>query len=226
MKGDIVHILNRGVEKRKIFLGEGDYARFIYDCYDFNNSKNAVEAYYRRRERAESGAARPTRRKEDEIVDVLCWALLPNHFHVLVREKVDGGASLFSQKVVGGYTKYFNEKNDRSGVLFQGRSKIIKVKRDEHFLHLPFYVMANPVGLIEPGFKEKGIGNFKKTVKFLEDYKYSSLADFSGGGGFSFVANTEAFCRLFDTDRNQFKNDFRDWLKSLSDVRRPTHGAK
>lgn len=205
-----MHILNRGVDKRKIFLSEGDYIRFVYNCYDFNNTKNAIESYYRRRKKAMSDVRRPTK---DEIVDIISWSLLPNHFHILVQEKVDGGASLFSKKIVGGYTKYFNENNDRNGVLFQGRSKIIRVKRDEHFLYLPFYIMANPVGLIAPNYKTKGIKNFKKAIKFLEDYRYSSLNDFVDEGDFAFMANAEAFFKVFNSNKKQFKKDFREWLK-------------
>ncbi|MBU3943002.1 hypothetical protein KKA24_03400, partial [Patescibacteria group bacterium] len=123
---------------------------------------------------------------------------------------------------IGGYTKYFNEQNKREGDLFQGRSKIIKVTKDVHLNFLPFYIMSNPVKLIEPGWKEKGIQDFKKVIKFLENYKYSSYPDLIGKDNFPHLINKELFYELFNTNEEKFKKEFIDWLKSYClDVRRP-----
>ncbi|MBU2219244.1 hypothetical protein KKG15_02015 [Patescibacteria group bacterium] len=208
MKSDIFHILNRGVEKRKIFLDEEDYLRFVYNLYDFNDINNVVDSYYQRREKSLSDVRRPN----NEIVDVLCWCLMPNHIHLLVQEKVNGGTSLYSKKIIGGYTKYFNDSNERSGVLFQGRSKIILIKKDKHFIHMPYYIFSNPVKLIESYWKEKGIKNSKKAIQFLENYKWSSFSDITGKDNFPFIINKKLFFEFFDTNKKQFKKDFFEWL--------------
>lgn len=170
MKGDVYHILNRGVEKRKIFLNDKDYLRFVHNLYDFNDKNEVLMSYFKRR-LAKSAIRKPTK----ALVDILCWCLMPNHYHVLVKERIDGGAGMFSKKISSGYTQYFNLKNDRSGVLFQGKSKIIPIKKDEHFAYLPYYILSNPVKLVERNWKEDGIKDFKKVRKFLENYKWSSL---------------------------------------------------
>jgi len=211
MKGDIFHLLNRGVEKREIFPSEEDYLRFVYNLYDFNDVDNVVLPYLARR-KAFSDVRRPNRLRK-ELVDVLCWCLMPNHPHVLAHEKIDGGISIFSKKIIGGYTKYFNDKNERSGVLFQGRSKIIRVTDDSHFNYLPFYIMANPIDLIEPKWREKGIRNLKKVIRFLENYKYSSFPDLIGKENFPFVINKKLFYELFDTNQKRFRQDFIEWLR-------------
>lgn len=208
MKGDIFHILNRGVEKRKIFLDEEDYLRFVYNLYDFNDINNVAESYYQRREKSYSDVRRPN----DEIVDVLCWCLMPNHIHLLVQEKVNGGASLYSKKIIGGYTKYFNDNNKRSGVLFQGRSKIIPIKKDKHFIHMPYYIFSNPIKLIEPKWKENGVRDLKKAVNFVEKYKWSSFPNVSRKPNFQFTVNKNSFFKLFDTNEKQFKKDFFEWI--------------
>ena len=144
MQGDFFHILTRGVEKRKIFLDKKDYLRFVHNLYDFNNI-NYAPPYYKRRKLAMRKPTQPVLRKnkeKKEIVEVLCWALMPNHPHIFLQEKIDGGASVFSKKITSGHTQYFNIRNKRIGVLFQGRSKIILVKHDAHFLHLPFYILS------------------------------------------------------------------------------------
>lgn len=210
MKGDIFHLLNRGVEKRKIFLTKEDYLRFVYNLYDFNDVENTTSSYFYRRQ-----VFSDVRRLKDknELVDDLCWCLMPNHPHVLIQEKIDGGASIFSKKIIGGYTKYFNDKNDRDGVLFQGRSKIIRVTHDPHFIYLPFYIMANPINLIEPDWREKGIRDLNGVIRYLENYKWSSFPDLIGKENFPFVINKNLFYDLFDTNEKQFKKDFIEWLK-------------
>ncbi len=150
-----------------------------------------------------------------ELVDALCWCLMSNHPHILVSEKMEGGAGIFSKKIIGGYTKYFNKKNERSGVLFQGRSKIIPVTKDEHFLYLPYYIFSNPIKLIEPQWKDKGIKNLKKVIKFLDNYKWSSYIDIIGENNFPSIINKKLFFEIFDTNEKQFKKEFIEWLKGF-----------
>ncbi len=208
MKGDIIHLLNRGVEKRKIFIDEEDYLRFINNLYDFNNIDNVTLPYQWRRKLLIN------EKSEEELVNILCWCLMPSHHHILSQEKIDSGVSNFSKKIMVGHTRYFNDKNKRSGVLFQGRSKIIKVTKDVHFDFLPFYIMSNPVKLIEPRWKEEGIKDFEKVINFLENYKYSSFLDLIGEDNYPQLINKELFYELFNTNENKFKKEFIDWLAS------------
>lgn len=154
-----------------------------------------------------------TKRPEDQLVDILCWCLMPNHYHNLVQEKINGGVSSFSKKLSGGYTQYFNLKNERNGVLFQGRSKIILIKRDEHFMHLPFYILSNPVKLVEPNWKEEGIKDIKKVIEFVENYKWSSYPSIIGKENrYSFIINKKLFFELFNTNEKKFRQEFINWL--------------
>ena len=219
MRGDIFHILNRGVEKREVFHKESDYLRFTHGLYDFNDTNYSLP-YPQRCKFREFGHAMSKNfamtknfiQPKESIVDLLCWAIMPNHSHNLIQEKIDGGASDFSKKIFGGYTKYINEKHQRTGVLFQGRSKIIKINRDPHFFYLPFYIMANPVKLIEPDWKERGIKNMDKVVDFLENYRWSSFLDIIGKENFSSLINKELFYDIFQTNERQFRKDFFEWL--------------
>ncbi|MEA2113462.1 MAG: hypothetical protein U9P63_02325 [Patescibacteria group bacterium] len=212
MKGDIYHILNRGVEKRKIFLDEKDYLRFVHNLYDFNNKNEIFISYHRRQSAMRKPTGGERSMKRDNLVDILCWCLMPNHYHILVREKINGGASAFSKKISSGHTQYFNLKNERSGVLFQGRSKIIPVKQDNYFLYLPFYIFANPIKLIEKDWQEKSIKNLKQVINFLENYQWSSYLNVIGKDNFSFVVNQNKFSKSFIGDKKQFKKDFIEWL--------------
>lgn len=211
MEENIHHLLNRGVEKRKVFLHDEDYVRFIHGLKDFNTSESKGGiSYYNRRN---SDMRCPN--FEDSIVEMLCWAIMPNHPHMMVSEKEEGNTGRFSRKVFGGYTKYFNEQNDRSGVLFQGRSKIILVEMEAHFLYLPFYIHLNPLDLFQPGWKEEGIRDIKGAIKFLEEYRWSNYRDIigKGNGEFSDITNKELFFELFQTNEQKYKKDFEEWVR-------------
>lgn len=211
MQGDFFHILNRGVEEREIFYSQRDYLRFAHNLSDFNDT--GLSLSYPRRRPVGHAMSDMIKKEREQIVDLLSWCLMPNHVHVFVREKIDGGASVFSKKIFGGYTKYVNEYKKRKGVLFQGRSKIIRIKRDEHFFHLPYYIMANPISLIEPGWREKGVTNLEKVIKFLENHRWSSFQDLTGEDNFSETVDKVLFYEFFGTDEKKFKKDFIDWLK-------------
>lgn len=210
MKGDIYHILNRGIEKRNVFLNKGDYLRFVCNLYKLNNEGSAL------RIDVKNCFSNPP--KQNKIVDILNWSLMPNHYHLLVKERIDGGAVEFAKRIGNGYTKYFNIKNDRKGYLFQNSAKIIHIKEDEHFLYLPFYIEANPVDLVESDWKVKGVKNISKTIKFLESYQWSSLRDNTGSPNFPGIINNKLFCELFETNPGRYKKDF---LEFLSDVNLP-----
>jgi len=214
MKGNIFHLLNRGVEKRKIFLNDTYYVRFAHNLKDFNSKNNVEQSYYRRR--LIKSPLTDVRRPSEEIVDILCWTLMPNHPHIMVVEKDEGFISIFSKKIFGGYTKYFNEQKDRSGVLFQGRTRIIQIKRNAHFLYLPFYIHLNPLDLFQSGWKKDGINDVKGAMKFLEEFRWSNYRDIigTGNGEFADATNKKLFFKMFQTNPKKYKKDLEDWIRN------------
>ncbi|MBU3925621.1 transposase [Patescibacteria group bacterium] len=208
MKGDIYHILNRGIEKGVIFYELNDYKRFISGLYKFNNQGPAL--------RLSDEYLFDNLPVQKKIVEILSWSLMPNHYHLLLQEKVDGGAINFIKRIGNGYTKYFNIKNNRSGYLFQNSAKIILVERNEHFLYLPFYINANPIDLIEPGWEGKGIKNKNKVLEFLEKYQWSSYQDHIGTSNLPQIINKDLFFNIFDINSNQYKKDFQEWLGDVN----------
>lgn len=211
MEGDIYHILNRGVEKRKIFMNDKDYWRFLNNLSDFNKIGPVNLPYYDRRKTASLAMRKPV----NKLVDILCVCLMPNHYHILAQEKVDGGASVFSKKITSGYTQYFNLQNERNGVLFQGRSKIVPAKKEKHYIHLPYYIFSNPIKLIEPKWKVDGIKDIKKVEKFLEEYEWSNFANIIDNSKFPIETNKKIFFENFGTNAKKFKQDFGKWLLAM-----------
>ena len=104
---------------------------------------------------------------------------MPNHFHLLLRQKLPGGITKFMNKLGTGYSMYFNTKYDHSGVLSQGRFKSVHIDTEEYFRYIFSYVHLNPLVLVEPNW-EMGIWKDKSAAQeFLQNYKYSSLYDYA-----------------------------------------------
>lgn len=132
------HVFNRGVAKRNIFTNHSDYQRFLDTLYyyQFANPKPSFSQYKRFKVQAFE--------KNPKIIDVIAYCLMPNHFHMLIRQKDDGGIQHYMRKVLNSYTKYFNTRYRRIGPLFQGEFKAVFVESDEQLLHLSRYIHLNP----------------------------------------------------------------------------------
>lgn len=133
---EIYHVYNRGTDKRDIFLDKNDYLRFYQTLNIFNVVAPVVNF--------DSALVLCKNAKHvDRLVEILAYALLPNHYHLLLKQKVDGGISQFIKRVAGGYTSYFNIEQNRSGVLFQGKFKRVHIDTDEQLNYLFVYVNEN-----------------------------------------------------------------------------------
>ncbi|MBM3261099.1 hypothetical protein FJY93_01635 [Candidatus Kaiserbacteria bacterium] len=177
------HIYNRGTEKRNIFSSKADYERFLALLY-FANSQTPVRMDNIRQMARQQGRTLlemlVTRDEADTLVDICVYCLMPNHFHILIREKEEGNTSKFIQKLSNGYTAYFNKRHERNGVLFQGKYKATHAADDVYLKYLISYIHLNPIKLIDPQWKENGITNRKDAKNFLTNYRYSSYLDYLG----------------------------------------------
>ncbi len=113
-----------------------------------------------------------------------------------------------------GYAKYFNEKYERTGALFEGRYKAIEVNQESHFIHLPYYIHLNPLDLITPEWREGTLNNYQKAIEFLEQYRWSSFLDYIGKHNFPSVTQREFLLGFFDGPAEYKKSTFK-WLKDL-----------
>jgi putative transposase len=129
---------------------------------------------------------------------------MPNHYHILASEIEVGGISMFMRKLNMGYAKYFNEKYDRSGVLWQGTFKRILLQRDAHFLHIPFYIHLNPLDLKFPQWRFGKVRNIDGALKFLAEYRWSSYLDYNDTKNFPSILNQELLMEVLgSTDRQK-----------------------
>ena len=137
---EFYHVYNRGVDKREIFDDQYDIDRFYQSMVEFN-SVEPIGSIFENSFRKESPKQARLQTKE-RLVEFIAYCLNPNHYHFILEQLVDNGISIFMQRL-GGYTMYFNEKNKRSGSLFQGRYKAKHIASNDYLLHLSAYVSLN-----------------------------------------------------------------------------------
>lgn len=182
------HVLNRGVDGRNIFMDEMDYQRFIEGLQEFNTTV-CVTIRDLRQERSRNripvknrnpipGA--PAATIQEKFVEILCYCLMPNHFHLLLKQVQEHGIPEFMRKMGVGYTNYFNLKYERQGHLFQGSFKAVLMENDAQFLHLSRYIHLNPLDLHAPEWRKGKITDWGKIKEYLENYPWSSYPIFVG----------------------------------------------
>lgn len=177
MENEYYHIYSRGVEKRKIFLNEKDYFRFMALLYIMNQN-----APFRMDDFLQKNSLRKIfeEKREKMLVAILGYCLMPNHFHIILHEYTEGGISKFMGKLLTAYSMYFNIKYERSGPLFTRPFRSEHMSNEPQFMYIFSYIHLNPLSLIEKKWKEDGVKNKKEAMKFIEKYKFSSYQDFLG----------------------------------------------
>jgi len=207
---EFYHIYNRGTDKRIIFCDEYDYNRFILQLYLCNNTEPVDLGDLLRQGTSLSEIF--SIKKVDTLVEIGAWVLMPNHFHILIKEKVDGGISTFMKKLLTSYSMYFNRKYHRTGSLFEGLFKARHLDYDQYLKYQFAYIHLNPISLIEPAWKDKTIFDREKAKDFLKEYLYSSYSDYCGNERpQNNILNKEAFPEYFESFFD-FKEMIREWL--------------
>jgi len=142
---------------------------------------------------------------------------MPNHIHLLLRQLKDDGISRFMQKVGGGYANYFNKKYNRKGHLFN-KFKSVYITDDDQLKTVFAYIHTNPLSFPEPGWKENGIKDENKAIKFLEEeYRWSSHFDYLGKKNFPSVTNRDFISEIMGGEQG-CRDTTRDWVKYKKDI--------
>lgn len=172
------------------------------------------------RNKKEYRGATPVNSKE-LLVEILTFCLMPNHYHLIVRQVSENGIPLFMKKLGDSYVGYFNQKHDRKGMgsLFQGRFKAVHVKTTEQLIYLAWYVFTNPVGLLEKERKEEGVKNPQEIIKYLESYLWSGYLDYIGISNFPSVTKRDFLSQLFG-GREGIKKFIEDRILDKAEVRK------
>ena len=190
-------------------MDDGDYLRFLRQLYELNDEDAVVNMNYYFNPKTMTVESRPVHKViklRKRLVDILVFTLMPNHYHLMLRQKAENGITKFMQKLGTGYTMYFNKKNKRSGSLFQGRFKAVHLIDNEHLIYLPHYIHTNPLSLNYGG---------STSIDFLKRYRWSSFLDYVGVDNFPSITERECLLEIFGGE-SLYRLHTENCLKNLS----------
>lgn len=215
------HIYNRGNRKAEIVRTTADKWRFMQALRFFNDSHSSTHIL-RQISLAEPGSARlqkaesvfetgwPREWPEREpLVKILCYSLIPNHFHLLLKEIRQDGIGKFMHKLGTGYTNFFNLKYHEVGRIFQGPYKAKLVSEENYLKYLAVYIQVINVLELYPGGFEQALKNFDEAIKLLDEYPFSSHPDYSGLRS-SLIIDKDILGEFFPTP-----NDYRKFIREM-----------
>lgn len=140
------HVYNRGVEKRTIFEDEQDYKVFLKYLKEYLSAPlDTIK--HKKYTSLQGGSLQsiPWRRKNYQSeIELIAYCLIPNHFHLLLKQNSKNSMEKFMRSLATRYSMYFNKKYNRVGKLFQGHYKASLVLEDPYLLHLTRYIHLNP----------------------------------------------------------------------------------
>ena len=139
--GALHHVMGRGIDRVKIFINKKDREDFLERLADLCKA---------------------------DALSVYAWALMSNHFHLLVRT----GNKMLSnnmRKLLTGYVVNYNRRHKRYGHLFQNRYKSIICEDDPYLLELTRYIHLNPLR-----------AGKVKNLKELKGYKWCGHSSIMG----------------------------------------------
>jgi len=165
------HLYARGIEKKEIFRNTSDYWRFLMLLYVANSDKTIHLSDYSLDQLSKIFSLP----RNNTLIDIGAYCLMPNHWHLLVKAKSDSGVSLFMRKLLTGYSMFFNKKYDRTGGLFERPFKARHINDDDYLNYLLAYIHLNPIKIKDPdSWSGKRIKNPKLADDFLNNYRFSS----------------------------------------------------
>ncbi len=198
--GGYYHLYNRGNNKQDIFFNNEDRERFLFLIL-YLQSPLTVDKIGRKIGDFLSGQHPVLPSLVDKIVqnryvELISFILMPNHFHLTIRETKEKGISTYMQRVLNAYTKYSNTKYQKTGHLFQGPFQTVPVTNNNQLLYLSTYIHLNCRELKGWAAKE-------------HLYPWSSYQDYSGHNRWGKLLKPDIITKQFKTPA-----EYRNFVKT------------
>lgn len=161
----IYHVFNRGIDHRPVFQNYREYKRALETIDYYRNIKPPIKF--------SRFLILSNDRKNDiytgfkngkKYVKILAYCLIPNHYHLLLKQVDDEGISKFMSIFQNSYTKFFNTKTNRTGPIFLNLFKAVRIETQNQLLHVTRYIHLNPYTSF-----------LLKKIEDIEKYEWSSF---------------------------------------------------
>ena len=208
---EIYHVFNRSIAKQPIFLNTRDYQRVLETINFYRYQKPPVRlSHFKRLSTSQKDKLLKDLSKTGELgVEILAYCIMPNHFHLLVKQLNENSLSRFVSNFQNSYSKYFNIKTDRSGSVFQSMFKAVRIETDEQLLHVSRYIHLNPVS------------SSVIRVADLKNYQWSSFRKYIDIDSNSELVKTKLILNHFKSrsEYEKFVLDQADYQKELEKIK-------
>jgi len=174
-EGAYYHAYNRGYNKQVIFHDKQDYATFMFLL------KKYLDLDFREAKVMKSGEI--VLIKSNSLVkdvELHAFSLMPNHFHMLIKQKSKKGMPKLLSRVSQAYTHYYNEKYEKIGSIWQGTYKAVLIRNEQQFLHVSRYIHINVSEILAELIKTGIVPDRDSPVSGLSLYEYSSYPTYLG----------------------------------------------
>jgi len=211
---EVYHVLNRSVGSQPIFGDFSGCTRMVnlIDFYRFEKPGLRFSYYNHLPQKDKKMFLDNLRARGKKLIEIYAFCLMPNHFHLLLKQVRDGGIARFMRNVQNAYAKYFNIRNERFGSLFQLMFKVIRIETDEQFIHVARYVHLNPA-----------TDYLVKEAEELKSYRWGSFGNYIGNFSYSFIEKDELLRMFGSKDKLiQFTLDQVDYQRKLAEVKHLT----
>lgn len=221
--GEYYHIYSRTILKIPEFK-KASNANKLTQTFLLGNSTSSSQAfeYLRNTENSNIEKAIEIARSGEKLVDILCYSIMPNHYHILLKERRENGITSFIRRCNTSIAKYINIKNDRLGPLFESNFKTKHINSNEYLLHLSVYIHLNPLDFLSgKEWRFNKLKNWKQEKEKLLKYNWSSLKYFLDKNfQDDIISGTEIILGQFK-NRSEYEEFLRDWaMENLSEKTR------
>lgn len=215
VNGEIYHVFNRGIDHRPIFTDKREYSRALETIkyYQHHSPSIRLSVYL-----AGGVEKRETFLQHLSIsplqVEIIAYCLMPNHFHLLLKQTLENGISKFLSNSQNSYTRYFNSRKQRIGPLLLDQFQAVRCETEEQLVHLTRYIHLNPF-----------TAYIIKNLADLATFPWSSFGQYIGESKNDICKNQEVLS-LFKT-KEQYKNfvyDQADYQRKLKTIKYLTLG--
>lgn len=211
---EVYHVFNRGIDRRPTFTDKREYQRAIniMQFYRFASPTMKLSRYLSLQADIKSQFMQKMEKENQCLVEIHAFALMPNHFHFLLKQKVENVISRFMSQFQNSYVRYFNTKHERQGQLFLVQFKAVRIETEEQFVHVSRYIHLNPL-----------TSYVIKTLEQLLVYPWTSLPDY-------FEKDHSSFCEIADIlayvngkdNYKKFVSDQVDYQRELDKIKHLT----
>lgn len=152
----------------------------------------------------------------EKLVDVICYVIMPDHYHLLLKERVEGGITSFIHKCNISIAKYVNIKTERKGPVFENLFKSKHVADNRYLLHLSLYIHLNPLDfIVGKQWREHKIRNWSQSKNKLISYPYSSLKNFLDKNNKNRIISEVEIIKEQFRDEKEYEEFLREWSDEL-----------